>query len=329
MTRSILITGASSGIGRHLALSLAEDGHKVFASVRSAKDGAALRADSSGKVETVSLDVTDEREIERAAAAIALALDGRGLDVLINNAGVVVTGALEELPPSALRYQLEVNVVAVAAVTHAFLPLLRRGGGRIINMGSVSGRVTMPFMGPYSASKMGLVAISRALRMELRPWGIPVTLLEVGNIRTPLWTKSADGVNALRASQRYSPFAEQVEALSWKMERGASEPATVERAVRRVLGARRPAATVRVGLDAKMWHWIERLLPAAAIEALACRALGLHAGAIAIPTLQPGAAETSNESLRRNEHMTSPERGDIGTIEHGKIRAAVVHQVRR
>src|SRR5271166_1038313 len=161
---SVLVTGASRGIGRATALRLAARGWSVVAGVRRSEDGEALSAAQPGRIATVQLDVTDEQQI----AALDGALPAH-LDALVNNAGVVVGSPIEAVPLSELRRQLEVNVVGQAAVTQALLPRLRASRGRVVFVSSLSGRVATPLMGPYSASKFALEGMADALRMELAP----------------------------------------------------------------------------------------------------------------------------------------------------------------
>ena len=157
---SIVITGASSGIGEACALYLDELGYRVFAGVRKPAAGEALKAKASKRLAPVILDVTDVASIDRAVETVKAAVGAAGLAGLVNNAGIGVGGPLEVVPLADLRKQFEVNVIGQVAVTQALLPLLRQGRGRIVNMGSIAGRATMPFMGPYSASKFALEALT-------------------------------------------------------------------------------------------------------------------------------------------------------------------------
>lgn len=190
--RSFVITGASTGIGRSAALHLDRLGHRVIAGVRNPGDGDALRTSASERLTPVVLDVTDADDIAQAVQVVDDALGGGPLDGLVNNAGISLGGPLEFLDIDRLRLQLEVNVVGLVAVTQALLPLLRRGPGRIVNIGSIGGRVTSPFMGPYCASKYAVEALSDALRMELGPWGIHVSVVEPGPVHSPIWDKGRE-----------------------------------------------------------------------------------------------------------------------------------------
>ena len=167
-------------------------GFRVFAGVRLAPAGQELKRRASDRLTPVILDVTQADSIRTAAEAIGQAVGSDGLAGLVNNAGIVVAGPLELLPIEELRRQFEVNVIGNVAVTQALLPLLRQGRGRIVNMGSLNGVMAPPYFGPYSASKFALEALSDCLRVELRKWGISVSLIEPGSVKTPIWEKSRD-----------------------------------------------------------------------------------------------------------------------------------------
>src|SRR5439155_3574156 len=149
ITKSIVITGASTGIGRACALRLDRMGFRVFAGVRKTEDGEALKQQASERLTPVVIDVTDVASIARAAEMVAAEVGEAGLAGLVNDAGIAVAGPLEFIPIEELRKQLEVNVIGQIAVTQVFLPLLRKGHGRIVNMGSISGRLAVPLLGPY------------------------------------------------------------------------------------------------------------------------------------------------------------------------------------
>jgi NAD(P)-dependent dehydrogenase (short-subunit alcohol dehydrogenase family) len=194
---AVLITGASTGIGQACALELDRRGFRVFAGVRSAAAAADLKAKTSSQLTPLMIDVTDAASIAAAAETVAKNVGQAGLAGLVNNAGIVVAGPLEALPIDALRRQLEVNVIGQVAVTQAFLPLLRTARGRVVNISSLNGGLAMPYMGAYSASKFALEAITDALRMELRTFGIQVSAVEPAAIATPIWQKSLDTADQL------------------------------------------------------------------------------------------------------------------------------------
>jgi NAD(P)-dependent dehydrogenase (short-subunit alcohol dehydrogenase family) len=189
--RAIVVTGCSTGIGRECALRLAREGFTVFAGVRREEDGRALAAEAAGGLRPLLLDVTDADQIAAAVAQVESELEvGGELVGLVNNAGVAVYGPLELLPIEKLRAVFEVNVIGHVAVTQAFVPLLRRSRGRIVMIGSSSGFLTPPFLGPYASSKCAMESITDAFRRELAPWGIEVCIMQPGAVRTPLWDKS-------------------------------------------------------------------------------------------------------------------------------------------
>ena len=194
-----LVTGASSGIGAATALRLAADGHEVFAGVENATDTAAL-ARAPGRLHVVVLDVTSAPSIELAVEEVASRLAGRGLDGLVNNAGVGFPGPLEVLPLDDLRRQLEVNVVGQVATTQAVLPLVREAGGRIVFVGSVGGVLASQFAGAYHASKFAIEAVGDVWRQELDPESIDVILIEPSAISTPIWAKAIDYLDGLAQS---------------------------------------------------------------------------------------------------------------------------------
>ena len=187
-TRCVLVTGASSGIGEATALRLARAGWRVLAGVRASADAERLRAAAGERLEPVTIDVTEPATI----AAAAEGLGDEPLHGLVNNAGTALAMPLEFLPLDQFRRQLEVNLVGQVAVTQAVLPNLRSARGRIVNVGSIAGRSSLPFLGAYAASKHGLEAVTDALRVELRPFGITVTIVEPGTIATPIWRKGGE-----------------------------------------------------------------------------------------------------------------------------------------
>src|SRR5947209_3398491 len=274
---AVVVTGCSSGIGRATALTLARRGWRVFATVRRPEDGAALLAAGSGSpLETVPLDVTDEGQIAAVAARVREALVARGerLAGLVNNAGIVAAGPLEELAPARLRRVLEVNVVGALAVTQAFLPLLRAGRGRVVNVSSVSGRLAPPFLGAYAASKFALEALSDTLRVELRPWGIGVVLIEPGPVATPIWRKGEaewereHGMGADAAARSpYAPYVAVTRANFLRAGERGMAPEMVAGAIERALTARWPRARYVVSRHALLFAAGARLAPAALIDA--------------------------------------------------------------
>lgn len=265
MAEAVLITGASTGIGRACALDLAARGYRVFAGVRRHTDGEALRSASDGRVTPVELDVVDEAQVTESVAALERELAGEGLTGLVNNAGIVVAGPLEFLESEDLRRQLEVNVVGQLTVTRACLPLLRRANGRIVFVGSSSGYLSTPFTGAYCASKYAIEAVGDALRRELLPWKLSVSIVQPGAIQTPIWEKSKSAADEIieklpeRAHELYGGAIEKVQGLVEERSGSAAPVEKVAKAVHHALSARRPKTRYRVGLDATGQAWLARL----------------------------------------------------------------------
>jgi NAD(P)-dependent dehydrogenase (short-subunit alcohol dehydrogenase family) len=265
--RAVVITGASTGIGAACALHLDRVGFAVFAGVRKPEDGVALQKAGSERLVPLELDVTDLATIRKSCAVVLDATKELGLFGLINNAGIAVVGPLEAVPISDLRQQLEVNVIGQVAVIQAFLPLIRQARGRIVNMGSIAGLSTMPLMGPYSASKFALEAITDALRLEVQQWGIHVAIVEPGAIATPIWNKSAieaaEREAAIETELRtlYKPVVTAVRKAVGEASKRAIPPDAVVKVVEEALTAPAPKTRYLVGTDAKFRALLVRLLP--------------------------------------------------------------------
>jgi NAD(P)-dependent dehydrogenase (short-subunit alcohol dehydrogenase family) len=268
---SVLITGASRGIGKACALHLAGRGHDVIAGVRSEEAGAEL---AERGVRTVRLDVTDEASVRAAAADV-----GR-LDVLVNNAGIAVGGVVEALPLDELRRQLEVNVVGQVAITQALLPALRASRGRVVFMSSVSGRVSSPVLTPYTASKFAIEAIADGLRIELRPWGIKVVLVEPGSIDTDIWRgataefDSTVGEMSEEHRRLYSGLLAGSRKLIAATAKRAAPIEKVVAAVEQAVTAERPRARYVVGADARVQIALRSVVPPRVLDALTARMVG-------------------------------------------------------
>lgn len=266
-TRSYVVTGASTGIGRACVDTLVDAGARVWATVRSDADEAALRAAHPDAVQVLRMDVTDEASV--AAAGERVCAEGP-LHGLVNNAGTALPGPLEYLPLETFRRQLEINVSGQLAVTQAMLPALRRARerdqpARIVMVGSIAGRIAGPMLGAYHASKFALAGLSDALRAELAPWSIPVILVEPGAIATPIWERGRASGDALleqlpdEAAERY---AAQIAAARANAERSARRGAPPERAAKVIvdaLTARNPRPRRLVGTDAVIASIVARL----------------------------------------------------------------------
>ncbi len=278
---AVLVTGASSGIGFSTAVRLARRGTFVFAGIRRQVDGEALLRENSDRIKPMLLDVTDDVAIARARARIEGLREFR-LDALVNNAGIAVGGPLELLPQEELRRQFDVNFFAPIALIQAFLPLLRESGGRIVNVSSIAGKMSMPFVGAYSASKFALEAASDALRMELRPSGVSVSVIEPGEIRTPIWRRSSEAglrmIDGMTPAERakYEEMSRAIVAAAQNAERTAIPPERVALAIERALFARRPRARYLVGARTYMRLAVARL-PEALRDPLVLAALGVKA----------------------------------------------------
>lgn len=265
-SRAVVVTGASTGIGEACALRLTERGFHVFAGVRRDEDGIRLQSAARGTLIPVRLDVTKADEITATAGIIDEAVGAGGLWGLVNNAGIVVAGPLECVPIDELRTQLEINVVGQVAVTQALIPQLRRARGRVVTMGSIAGRMATPFVGPYGMSKHAMEAMSDALRFELAPWGVQVSLIEPGAIQTPIWKKSeAAALAALESHGEINAlYGPQLTALQERVGlavRMAIPASKVADAVEHALTARRPKTRYLVGFDARVQAWARRWVP--------------------------------------------------------------------
>jgi NAD(P)-dependent dehydrogenase (short-subunit alcohol dehydrogenase family) len=274
---AVLVTGASTGIGAATIEYLVRKGCLALAGVRRPADGERLAAMAPGQVHWLELDVTRQEHIDAAVRASDRILELRGLQGLVSNAGIAVGGPLEYVPVDALRRQLEVNVVGLHAVTRAFLPLIRRGRGRIVHIGSISGRIGSPFIGPYAASKHAVEALTDALRLELRPEGIRVAVIEPGQVRTPIWEKALE--QSQRMTDQIPPegmtrYGSRLRAFRWILEqapRHGMEPSEVAQAIGHALFSPEPRTRYVLGKDARVRLFLSRILPAGAVDALVLR----------------------------------------------------------
>jgi NAD(P)-dependent dehydrogenase (short-subunit alcohol dehydrogenase family) len=258
---TVLVTGASSGIGEATALHLNELGFDAVGAVRKDEDAERLR---SKGLRTVRLDVTD-------AASIAAARSELGdipLTGLVNNAGIAVAAPLEFLPLDQLRRQLEVNVVGQVAVIQQFLPALRAARGRIVNVSSIGGRLALPLVSPYNASKFALEAISDSLRRELLAQGVDVIVIEPGGVKTPIWGKSTETADEFQkgmppeAEQLYGAMVQGVRTRTAKIAQETGiEAREVAEVIGRALTAKRPRTRYLVGRDAKIRGAMARVMP--------------------------------------------------------------------
>jgi NAD(P)-dependent dehydrogenase (short-subunit alcohol dehydrogenase family) len=277
---AVVITGASTGIGRATARYLAAREFRVFAGVRRDEDGEALRQEGAGRVTPLRLDVTDRGSIERAAREVEAAIAGERLRGLVNNAGIGIGAPLEFIDLDELRRQFEVNAIGPIAVTQAFLSLIRTCRGRVVNVGSIGGRIAQPMLGPYNASKFALEALSDSLRMELAPWGIHVSLVEPGAIATAIWEKTdayaARMLPALgpRATELYGAAIGAVLDTARMLSKQAIAPERVSKVIHHALTARRPRTRYLVGIDARVQALFARFLPDRVRDVVVLRFMG-------------------------------------------------------
>ena len=275
----VFITGASTGIGEATALHFDRLGHHVFAGVRKDADGERLAGQASNRLVPLLCDVTDGQQIAAARKLIGDQVGSAGLQGLINNAGVGFGGPLEHLELDEWREQFEVNVIGQVAVTKSCVDLIRQGKGRITFTGSIAGRGANPMLGPYSASKHAIEAISQSLRGELAPWGIHVSVVEPGAIKTPIWGKGRDTADELVERIGPEAAAQYNEGISFLrkaidfQDKNAASPEKVAKAFEHALFSPRPRAQYLVGKDAKVIGTLTRVLPQSTMDRLIKRLL--------------------------------------------------------
>ena len=278
MKEAVLVTGASTGIGYATSALLAREGFTVFAGVRSGGDHERLSAIPG--IAPLQLDVTDAEAIRDAAHIVHE--NGSPLRAVVNNAGIVVPGPLEFLPIDELRRQFEVNFFGALAVTQAFLPMLRAAKGRIVFMSSVSGQIATAFVGAYSSSKFALEAASDALRMELRSSGVGVSVVQPGNVNTPIWRKGRSGKDELlarvsaKARDFYGEHLDTLARVSEHQERTGIDPDLVARAVLHAITAKRARARYPVGAPAGWMRRTFTTLPERMRDGILMRRMGFE-----------------------------------------------------
>ncbi|HEY0192886.1 MAG TPA: SDR family oxidoreductase [Kofleriaceae bacterium] len=261
-SKIILITGATAGIGRTTALHLAQLGHHVIASGRKPAELAALKTEAGSlMLDTVALDVTSAESIAAAVDAVAALTGDRGPDVLVNNAGYGILGPTSEISDAEMRRQYDTNVFGLMNVTRAFLPRMRaRRSGRIINVSSVGGRLTLPYFGVYNSTKYAIESLSDALRYELQPFGIDVALIEPGVIRTNFESTAVGDLERFKATAWGGAMAKYDE-MSKTADRFASDPIVIARAITKAAVARRPRARYVAPGSTHVFLLLSRFLP--------------------------------------------------------------------
>jgi len=279
---AVLVTGASSGIGEACVRELDRKGFRVFAGVRSEAAAGRLRESSSGRLTPLMLDVTEGPSIAAAAGSVQEAVGGTGLAGLVNNAGIAVGGPLEFVPVEQLRRQFEVNVIGQIAVTQAFLPMLRAAKGRIVYISSISAAAPVPYLGPYSASKFALEALCDALRVEVRRFGISVSLVEPAAVETPIWKKSQSGMDRMieqlppEGIELYQPDFDAARRRAEEVGAAGMPVQWPVRAVLHALTARRPKTRYPITWESWFAFRVFRVLPDRVRDWLLRRELGLR-----------------------------------------------------
>ena len=278
---TVLITGASSGIGRASALLLTQNGFRVLAGVRKPGDGERLQADAGAGLHPVIMDVTDGASIQAAVAHVTEQLAGGNLDGLVNVAGIGLAVPLEYVTQDDVRRMFDVNVFGQMAVIQAFLPMLHRSRGRIVNMSSVGAHIAIPFGGVLNACKAAFGTLSDTLRMELRPFGIRVATIEPAAINTPAVEKTLGDVEATigklppEGAQRYGNMLRAFNRRALPRELNGSPPDVVARVVLHALSSPRPRIRYVVGKLSRPMTLLPRLLPDSVLDELRMRVFGL------------------------------------------------------
>lgn len=273
---SVLITGASSGIGEATAIHLAHQGFRVFAAARRIEKLNDLSGLGAGRITPLAMDVNDETSIARALEEIAA--EGVTLYGLVNNAGVSVMGPVETVPAAEWRRQYETNVFGLMNVTRAVLPQMRAAGrGRIVNIGSITGRIVPPFQGVYGSTKHAVEGLSDALRRELAPHGVKVSVIRPGFINTPFGEQEQE---SLAQYTQGDPYAEQVKIYKAWHAKGhptGPSPMVVAEAVEKALTAKRPHSRYTVPFKMHAFLMMRNLLPSAVTDRILARVMGLDA----------------------------------------------------
>ena len=292
--KSVLITGASSGIGRASVLQMSAAGWQVFATLRKPQEIEKLRAEAIAGVIPVLLDVEDRPSIKTAAEQITAQVAPSGLDGLVNVAGIGMVRPLEYATERDMQKIFDVNVFGQIAVIQAFLPLLRRNRGRIVNISSVGAHIAIPFGGLLNASKSAFGILSDTLRLELHPFGIRVITLEPGSIATPAVEKTLGNVEGVIAElpeqgcAEYGGMLRNLTRIGYQREMNGSPPAEVARAIYEALTKPQPRIRYHVGKDAKLLTFLPRILPDWLLDAMRYRKLGL--------TSQSGPPKTKSQA---------------------------------
>jgi NAD(P)-dependent dehydrogenase (short-subunit alcohol dehydrogenase family) len=280
--KSIVVTGVSTGIGKNITEVFIQRGYRVFGSVRKQKDADQLQAEFGEAFIPLLFDVTDKAAVQSAAKQVREILKGETLFGLVNNAGIAVAAPILYLEIEEFRKQLEINIVGQLIVTQAFAPLLgadkslKGQPGRIVNIGSVSGRNGSPFLGAYAASKHALEGLSESMRRELMLYNIDVILVAPGPIATPIWDKAEEEVDPEK--YRHTDFYEsgkKFRAYSIANGRKGLPPEAVSNVVFKALTGANPR--VRYAVDPNPFmSWLMSLLPKRQLDAIIAKGLGFR-----------------------------------------------------
>jgi NAD(P)-dependent dehydrogenase (short-subunit alcohol dehydrogenase family) len=290
--RTVVVTGASSGIGRASVEKMSRSGWHVFATVRKTSDQDELRK-LNADITPVIMDVEDGASISAGAKEIEAQLDGRGLDGLVNCAGIGMVRPVEYAKLDDIRRIFEINVFGQIAVTQAFAHLLRKNRGRIVNVTSVGVNIAIPFGGLLNASKSAFGMLSDSLRMELRPFGVRVIAVEPGSIATPAVNKTLGDMERViedlppEAQSQYGDMLRSFARVAYAREKAGSSPDVVARTIYRALTSSRPRIRYRVGQDAKLLSILPKLLPESVMDAIRLRMFGLVGPSVARAHGQP------------------------------------------
>ncbi|HKD02316.1 MAG TPA: SDR family NAD(P)-dependent oxidoreductase [Terriglobales bacterium] len=279
--KTVVITGASSGIGRTCVSRMIEAGWQVFATVRKTEDAARLRSECGGQVVPLLMDVTDHASVRIAVEPVLSQLGTQGLDGLVNVAGVGIVGPVEFVSPAGLSDIFAINAFGQIVLTQAFLPLIHAARGRIVNITTVGAHFALPFGGLLNGSKAAFSILCDALRLELHPFGIRVCTVEPGAIKTPAVDKTLGHVENEIASlpergrQQYGDLLRNFARRGYEREMHGSPPEVVATAVHHALTARQPRIRYRVGKHSTVLGILPRLLPDRIFDALRLRIAGM------------------------------------------------------
>jgi NAD(P)-dependent dehydrogenase (short-subunit alcohol dehydrogenase family) len=265
--KTIFITGTNSGIGLATARRFDILGWRVIAGVLPSDDTSELRANLSDNAYIIDIDITQAGDISKARQTIGKIIGDDGLHGLVNNAGIAVTGPIEALPMEAIRQQFEVNFFGHVAMTQALLPAIRQAKGRIVNITSILGRVTVPFSAPYCASKYAMEAYSDSLRMELMPDGIEVIIIEPTIIGTNIWTKQQTWQDEMMSElppQQQAKYENRLKILRTTTDEQASlgeSPDIIADTIQHAMTSKRPKARYTVGREANAFLFLAKSMP--------------------------------------------------------------------